>query len=378
MKKQGNPMKSAAVTEKAIAGVNAVSPVFAERRVGFPGCKNFVLYYTNSPWNAAGDAFYFFSVSNDDCQPALCMHWVATGETEKCYDLEPFSQSPVSALFSSVLLPRRELMILYGVTALAVTDLATHAQELKIVLAGDCVLHGPLCISPDERYLCYGVSARNEPTDTDIRVHDTLDPAWPMVFHKTVSMNANHFQFFPNGADILFAHEGATEQIPDRLQCLNWRSGQVRCLYRHLHDVAGRQIECIGHEHIAGDKVVAVRYPVSQMDFGLILADPQTSVCELIDRGDYWHCASDRSGTRIVMDTMWWGNSRRQTPNVIDIVLFDAVAQKRHVLKTFQADPGGLGIFHPHPHFDDTGKMVLYVVRPEGTDECWLELLQLN
>ena len=348
--------------------------VLEERKIGFAGNVNFVPYYTNSSWNATDDAFYFFTMPCDDVTPTLCVYHVDTDTSERLFDLEFFTFEKGSVdLFPAVILPNRSLMIYGNDEMIAVADLKNGRQEIKITLEKRHI-HG-CCISPDERYLCYGVF--DDYAVTDIHVVDTLNSEWKDVAVKTVDMHANHFQFFPNGDEILFAHEGTTEKIPDRLNWLNWKTGETRCLHRHAFDDQGRQIECIGHEQVAGNKVLAVRFPVSQMDFGIIVVDPKTGSCELVDQGDYWHASSDKNGERFVMDTMWWGNSRRRMP-LFDITLFDMKERKRFVLKTFEAGSINNQMYHPHPHFDGTGKKILYSVHPKGTDECHLELLLIK
>ena len=349
--------------------------VLEERKIGFAGNVNFVPYYTNSSWNATDDAFYFFTMPCDDVTPTLCVYHVDKDVAEKLFDLEFFKFEKDNVdLIPAVILPNRGLMIYGNDERIAVADLKTGRQEIMITLKKKHI-HG-CCISPDERYLCYGVS--DDYAVTDIHVVDTMDVEWKDVAVKTVGMHANHFQFFPNGNEILFAHEGATEKIPDRLNWLNWKTGETRCLHRHIFDEQGHQIECIGHEQVAGNKVLAVRFPVSQMEFGIIVVDPKTDFCELVDQGDYWHASSDKSGDYFVMDTMWWGNSRRRTGGIFDITLFNMKEHKRFVLKTFEAGSINNQMYHPHPHFDGTGKKILYSVHPKGTEECHLELLLLK
>ena len=349
--------------------------VLEERKIGFAGNVNFVPYYTNSSWNATDDAFYFFSMRPDDVTPALCVYHVEPDTSERLFDLEFFKfEKGAMDLFPAVVLPNRGLMIYGNNEMIAVADLKNGRQEIKITLEKKRC-HG-CCISPDERYLCYGVS--DDCTVTDIHVVDTMASPWKDVSVTSIAMHANHYQFFPNGDEILFAHEGKTETIPDRLNLLNWKTGETRCLHHHIFDDDGHQIECIGHEQVAGNKVLAVRFPVSQMDFGIIVVDPKTDSCELVDQGDYWHASSDKNGERFVMDTMWWGNSRRRIGGIFDITLFDMKERKRFVLKTFEAGSINNQMYHPHPHFDGTGKKVLYSVHPKGTDECHLELLLLK
>ncbi|MCR4573112.1 MAG: hypothetical protein K5787_05035, partial [Lentisphaeria bacterium] len=197
--------------------------VLEERKIGFTGNVNFVPYYTNSSWNATDDAFFFFTMPHDDVTPTLCIYHVDTDVAEKLFDLEFFKFKKDSLdLFPAVVLPNRGLLIYGNDEMIAVADLKTGRQEIKITLEKKHI-HG-CCISPDERYLCYGVS--NDYTATDIHVIDTLASQWKDVSVKTIAMHANHFQFFPNSDEILFAHEGKTETIPDRLNLLNWKTGE--------------------------------------------------------------------------------------------------------------------------------------------------------
>ena len=192
--------------------------VLEERKIGFAGNVNFVPYYTNSSWNATDDAFYFFTMPCGDVTPTLCIYHVDTGTSERLFDLEYFTFKKDSVdLFPAIVLPNRGLMIYGNDERIAVADLKTGRQEIKITLEKKHI-HG-CCISPDERYLCYGES--DDYTMTDIHIVDTLSAEWTDVGVNTINLFANHFQFFPNGDEILFAHEGTTEKIPDRLNLLN-------------------------------------------------------------------------------------------------------------------------------------------------------------
>lgn len=353
--------------------------VLEERKIGFPGYDNFVPYYTNTSWTLEDDAFYFFSVKHGGNIPALCIYHVDTDTSERLFDITikpEGNETAVPGLGLGVLLPERDLFLFPMEGVFAAVNVKTGEQKICFTYDKTCA-YGGNCISPDERYFCYSAYYREKGT-TDIFVIDTITPEWQIVFCKTLNMYANHVQFFPNGEDILFAHEGPTQQIPDRLNTLNWKTGETRCLHQHIRNENGDQIECVGHEHVAGNKVLAVRYPDSQMEFGIIVVDPADGSCELVDQGDYWHAASSQDGTRFVMDTMWWGNSRRRTPNLFDVTLYDSVKKKRYVLKTFAAEPLNIQRYHVHPHFNRAGNMVIYTVRPVGMDECHLELLLLK
>ncbi|MBQ9445101.1 MAG: hypothetical protein IJU61_00815, partial [Victivallales bacterium] len=139
--------------------------VWEERKIGFAGNVNFVPYYTNSSWNATDDAFYFFTMPYDGVTPTLCIYHVDTDAAEKLFDLEffKFKEGNVD-LIPAIILPNRELMIYGNGEAIVVADLKTGRQEIKKQTEKKH-FHG-CCISPDERYLCYGVS--DDYTVTDI------------------------------------------------------------------------------------------------------------------------------------------------------------------------------------------------------------------
>ena len=345
-----------------------------ERKIGIPGNQNFVPYYTSSSWLDAEDSFYFFSRKPGSTLHSVYLYHVETDQAEKCFEIETEAN-----LLHSVFLFQRGLMVFLDNDSFTAVDLKTGKKEKKYPFDTRWKFDG-CCISRDERYFCFGSFDGEVKEPTMVHVLDTFAPEWKEISCSQVDFLANHFQFFPNGEEILFAHEGSTYEIPDRLNVLNWKTGKARCIHPHLRDENGKQIECIGHEQVAGSKVLAVRYPDSQMEeFGILIVDPVTEEWELADQGDYWHSSSNPDGTIFVMDTMWWANSKRKTVNLIDIVLFDARKKKRHVLKTFEANPLGDQLYHSHPHTNSAGNRVLYSVRPIGKQvECHLELLLLK
>ena len=350
-----------------------------ERKIGFPGHRNFLPYYTNKSWNGTEDSFYYFSVAPGNFIPELYLYDVAAGESKKCFDITFCkNEEDIHRLMASVFLIKRGMVILFHENRIITADLKTGEMKLRYIISNE--YSGSFCISQDERYLAFASSPDKGFIPTTVHIIDTMLPEWQETASHTIDMHINHFQFFPNGHDILFAHEGVTTAIPDRLNLLNWKTGKYRCLHKHEHDENGNLAECIGHEHVAGNKVVAVRYPESQIDFGIIVVDPETEKCDLVQEGDFWHSASNKDGSRFVMDTMWWANSRRKTPNLIDIVMYDVKTQKKHVLKTFHANPlGRYQMYHSHPHTNDIGNRVLFTVRPVGKEtECHIELLLLK
>ena len=348
-----------------------------ERKIGIPGNMNVLPYYTNTSWDEEKNGFYYFSFKYGSLAPAVYFYHVDTDTSEKLFDLTLLkNEKDIRYLSLSVFLQKRDLLFFIADNSIAAADLKTGKQEIKIPIDAARNHHGTT-ITAEERLLCFGTSGEGS-VQTEVQIFDTALPEWKEVKKIPLPINASHFQFFPNGEDILFAHEGNTTKIPDRLNLLNWKTGELRCLHHHICDASGNLIECIGHEHIAGKKVLAVRYPDSQMDFGILVVDPETGKFELVSQGDYWHAASNQDGTKFVMDTMWWANSRRKIPGLVDVVLFDAVRKEKHVLKTFPVGPLTSQLYHVHPHMNHIGDKVLYTVRPTDAEESHLELLLLK
>lgn len=368
------------------------NPVVAEHHVGIAGNKNFLPYYSNVPWSVDESYFVFFSSATDGHDLALWRFFPATSRTEKVVDLQLWQGLPPAQqeeeMLGAVFLPRKQLMVIPRGNALIRVDLTDGSCRTVFAALGELNLGGPLCVSADERHVCTGIYPRlpagSTPDAVEVVVLDTepADPQapWESAHRGSINFLANHFQFFADGENILFAHEGKAETIPDRLNVLNWRTGKHRCIYRQQHDASGRLVEYIGHERVAGNRVAAVRYPISLIDFGLVVVDPATGSGQLVTQDDSWHCSANAAGNLLVMDTMWWGRASRRQENVFDIIMYDCDKGKKTFLRTIHSDPKRQ-IHHPHPQLNAAGDRVLVICRDgiaPDSDAGFILLLQLE
>lgn len=339
-----------------------VNIIVHQQEVGIRGNKNYLPYYTNCPWAENDEFFIFFSESSRNNQTSLCAFFPQDSRTEILFplnlDMVEDDTRREDGFLSSTLLVHSGKIVVPCKNRLYRFDLASGARELLFESPEDTKIGGVLTISLDEQYVCGGIyHEQNSAAQSNIVFVWSLTES-RFVYHENYNILANHFQFYPDGENILFAHEGPTETIDDRLNILNWRSGTRRCIYRHQRDQAGKLIEYIGHEQIAGNKVAAVRYPVSPIDFGLLLVDPNTETAELVMQDDCWHCGADGRGRRLVSDTMWWGRSSRTRKFAFDIILYDVETHRKYLLYSINNNPLRQ-VFHPHPQLNLAGDKVL-------------------
>lgn len=176
---------------------------------------------------------------------------------------------------------------------------------------------------------------------------------------------ANHFQFMDDNPDyIMYAHEGETSTIPDRINRINWKTGWHKILHNHYLDKNnGSLIECIGHEMTGGNKIAAVRYSVSKIPGALVAMNTDGSDYKVVDYDNYWHCAINADGTVYVADTMWWGNTKRVSGDKKNpkawIILLDSKTKTKEVLKSFRGE-NKHNYYHPHPAVSSDGRLVYF------------------
>lgn len=354
-----------------------------EYMVGTPGRKNFLPYYTTSPWGLNDEYFVFFSESTDNSAPLLVLFFPDSGKTEQRKELTLWrdlsDNTKEEELLCSVLLPESQTMLIPRANTLIKLNIQNGSTKEVYAAGTEYRVGGPLGLSRDGKYLCGGLypakmEAGDVPAETGVFVFDTHSDK--IVFSSVINFFATHFQFFPDSRLILFCHEGKTETVPDRLNIMDWHTGEHHNLYRQIHDADGNLVEYVGHEKIAGNKVAAVRYPVSQITFGLIMFDPVTGNTALVDADDYWHCSSNASGRRLVMDTMWWGNASRKIENFSDIILLEPESGRKKILKTVRTNPAKQ-IFHPHPQLNADGNKVLFI-GCTGSDESFITYMTIE
>lgn len=360
--------------------------ILRDMLIGEPDCRNFIPYYTNSVWGIDDTFFIYFSEKEDGGKPVLNKFYPESGMTKMVVELDfirddnPDVQE--SMMINSVFSAKRNTLYIPCRNTLWKVELDSGRMEALYSFNDECRVGGPLCINEDENLLCGGRyfqadSPGTPPARNNLFIYDILSGS--VLTDREIPMFATHFQFMRGGENILFAHEGATETIPDRLNIYNIIGDSFSCIYSHQRNDSGELVEFIGHEKVAGNKVAAVRYPVSVIEFGLILADPGTGVVELLDHDDYWHCSANADGTRFAMDTMWWGNASRITENQSDIIVFDLDSRQKFLLKSIAAGNSSQ-IYHPHPQLNRAGDKVLYHSRDgiaDGSAACRVGFLEI-
>ncbi|MPM88613.1 hypothetical protein SDC9_135717 [bioreactor metagenome] len=265
-----------------------------------------------------------------------------------------------------LILPRRAA--LYGVSLRDGSVNLLHREDGR----DDCWISGTGTISPDRRYCAFPLFHPPHATPSRVEMLIFSLPDFRLVRrHDFGGFLANHFQFTYDPEYIMYAHEGPTRRIPDRINRIHWLSGRCECLHEHLFDLeSGEMLECIGHEMAApgADMICAVRYPDSRIRAAILLLDCDGRNCRELDCDDYWHVSCDPSGTVFAADTMWWSHARRREENRTDIIRIDAAAGTKEIVKTIRTFEKGQHR-HPHPQLDSTGNRLLFMENSPESDE---------
>lgn len=362
-----------------IVKMNIISEKWVEHRVSTPGRHNFLPYYTTSPWSADESYFVFYSVLPDFSRVWLGTYAITGGETIERelsswngraarIDAESGPRHDCGGrvveeeLLASVFLPEQEKMLIPRGNELRLVSL-NDGSDVRCYQYGDeeFRIGGPGTLSLDGRYVAFGLYRPNwgTPNCSRMVVLDTRD------WSETSSFDfgeffANHFQFTERPDWMIYAHEGPTENIADRVNLLNWRTGERKLLHAHVRDEkTGRILECIGHEKAAGPVVAAVRYPVSDLPGGMMILNFNGG-SRLADADDYWHCSGTPDGRIFTLDTMWWGHSRRRKENQMDIILLNLPDGTKQILRTIHSNPERQ-FRHPHPQPNRDGTRVLFI-----------------
>jgi len=335
-----------------------------QRLIGYDNALNFLPYYTSDVWSR--DEKYFVFYCQKDGRISLNTYSPGKDSYERVLDLDRWASSAFSKkdryadmVCSSLVRDTETVLISFDnqICHVSIPGKSVHFSKAKF--PEGTLLTGPFNVSQDGKYLT-GVNLTNSdalPKKTSLFVYEITTEE--IVFLKEFEFWANHPQFFANSDRILFCHEGATERIPDRMHLLEWRLGLHYPIYPQQHNTEGELIECIGHEMIAGDKAITVRYPVSKMASGaIILVDPMTKNGEVLDHDDYMHVASNAAGDLFVMDTCWWGNTVRKTDAESDVILFDNRTKEKSILATVCCTMNNQA-YHVHPRLNMKGDIVL-------------------
>ncbi len=338
--------------------------------VALPDRHCFLPYYTSSPWgNDANGEFFIFLAANDDFSRLwLCSCRADSGKvTEHCELLSRRNaidnyEEPLAMLWWN---DERAIIMPHG-CELVKTWIDTGREEVVFRYPNTAYYLRSAAQSPDCTRFAYGAfrSSMNEPPlDVELLIFDakTVNVLFQMSFGR---YNAGHFQFTGRENTILYCHEGNTLGIDDRLNLLDTVKKHKRILYHHTrHGETGALQECVGHEFATGTVIGAVRYPDSPgLPGGLLIVDLDGKAI-FADADDYWHCAGNADGDVFVMDTMWWGNTRRKTPKRSDIIRIDFRAGTKQIIYSMETDPAKQ-FNHPHPQLTPDGNRVLFLQKP--------------
>jgi hypothetical protein len=171
---------------------------------------------------------------------------------------------------------------------------------------------------------------------------------------------ANHAMINPvDPGQIFFSHEGATEQIPDRLWVVDTRTGEMRNLFSQKKEESGRPVEYVGHEMWAfdGSGLYFVKYPHSpDKPTGIYFVDRRGEQHEFIN-GDYryWHVGISPDGRYAAADT--------QEPGISKIVLINTATKQSELLCELPCR--GMHPGHPHPSFSPDSLKVTFTFSDE-------------
>ena len=344
-----------------------------EQRIQLPGRMTFLPYYTSSPWGKEEAYFIFFSVRPDFT--GLRLHAWSPSEQKITADLSLDRWNGVppkvvsEELLPSFFLPDQEVLLLPRGPELYRVPLHGGEPELVYRHSDSATrIGGPGNRSADGKLAAFGVYSLEpgKPERSGLLIFDTasLECLAALPFG---GFFANHFQFQKDTDWLMFAHEGATETIPDRVNRINWKTGEKQVLHHHEISADGKLLECIGHEMTGGDTICAVRYPVSVLPGALVVMGLDGSNYTALDCDDYWHSSCNADGTVFAMDTMWWGNTKRKTEKEFDIIRIDRAAGTKEIVKTIHSDPTGQ-YRHPHPQLNAAGNRMLFIENSDTDD----------
>ncbi|MCU6795983.1 oligogalacturonate lyase family protein [Paenibacillus sp. WQ 127069] len=168
---------------------------------------------------------------------------------------------------------------------------------------------------------------------------------------------------------VLFAHEGKTEHIPDRLWLYDTVASRLSNIYEQQQLQDGSLGEYIGHEMWAADGEGAyfVRYKSSPITpTGIYYVDRHRSQGVFIN-GDYgyWHAAASPDGNWIVADT------HEHPSKLVLIDLRDHSSRVLTEVPLWWNHPG-----HPHPSFSPDSRKVTYTFA-DDENHLWIGIIDI-
>lgn len=202
-----------------------------------------------------------------------------------------------------VALQKKCLAIILGNQAW-IMDLDNPAAMKSIYTPKDSFKLDSLCsLSKDgRRLLCGEVRGKlNVAIEIEVESGSVRE-----LFSKT--WHANHFHYCPFDENwVAFAHEGKTEEIPDR--CWVWHAEQApegKCVFDQSSEEPGVKL-CIGHERwcfhdVSGYVPAYAHSPAGPRGLYEVFGDGRPAVLRW-PSDILWHCTMDLSGRYVAVDT---------------------------------------------------------------------------
>ncbi|TXK84567.1 hypothetical protein [Paenibacillus sp. N3.4] len=250
-------------------------------------------------------------------------------------------------------------------------------------LGEHCTFFGPLSITNDGKVLgVYWKEALHPSEDAEsggaewvigtvnVASGEVCEAAHPQ-FAEPYPI-ANHAMINPiDPNQVFFSHEGATEQIPDRLWVVDTETGEMSNLFSQKREESGRPVEYVGHEIWAfdGSGLYFVKYPHSpDKPTGVYFVDRRGERHEFIN-GDYryWHVGISPDGRYAAADT--------QEPGISKIVLINTATKQSELLCELPCR--GMHPGHPHPSFSPDSRKVTFTFSDEH-DVLWVGIMDIN
>ncbi|TXK84555.1 hypothetical protein [Paenibacillus sp. N3.4] len=276
-----------------------------------------------------------------------------------------------------------DILYLFDKNELYAIDAWSGERRTICKLEEHCTFFGPLSITNDGKVLgVYWKEQLHPPEDASSReanwvigtVHTEsgevcvaarplFEEPYPVANHAMVNpVDPNH---------VFFSHEGATEQIPDRLWVVDTRTGDMRNLFSQKREESGRPVEYVGHEIWAfdGSGLYFVKYPHSpDKPTGVFFVDKQGEWSEFVN-GDYnyWHVGISPDGWYAVADT--------QEPGISKIVLIDMATKRSKLLCELPCR--GVHPGHPHPSFSPDNRKITFTFSDEH-DVLWVGIMDIS
>ena len=217
-------------------------------------------------------------------------------------------------------------------------------------------------------------------------VYDVENKTWDKRYKKTFpapNTIANHVMINPIYENLtLFAHEGTTTDIFDRIWRLDRNTGEFKNIFRQYKNIENVVTgETTGHESWTsdGESIVAVKYSYAKNvgKSGIVRMNKDGGDREYLN-SDYrhWHCQASSDGRWIVSDAIHQSSGQ----NIIaDIIMTDSKTGDAYVIARQKAGPNHP--WQPHPQFSPDGKKVTFSMvlrQSDGSDVLGVGMIDVS